>query len=165
MALAPGAFIHVIEEILMFSRSVATITFAGILSLVVHPALATEDTPQAIPGGTVANVDQAKAMFDKGALFVDARVPIEYADRHIKGAINMTYKEEFPKVSKTGPGDKVDLSKLPGDKNKLMVFYCNGSPCWKGYKAGAEAIKSGYKQVYWFRDGMPAWESKGLPTE
>jgi rhodanese-related sulfurtransferase len=46
-----------------------------------------------------------------------------------------------------------------------MVFYCNGSPCWRGYKGADAAIKAGYKKVSWFRDGLPAWESKGFPTE
>ena len=129
------------------------------------PARAAEDTPNSIPGGTFVNVDQAKAQFDKGAVFVDARVAAEYAEKHIKGALNVPFKEEFPKVAKTGPGDKIDLGKLPGDKNKPLVFYCNGSPCWKGYKAADQAIKAGHKKVSWFRDGMPAWEGKGLPTE
>ena len=129
------------------------------------PARAAEETPNSIPGGSFVNVDQAKAQFDKGAVFVDARVAAEYAEKHIKGALNVPFKEEFPKVAKTGPGDKIDLGKLPGDKNKPLVFYCNGSPCWKGYKAADQAIKAGYKKVAWFRDGLPAWEGKGLPTE
>ena len=149
----------------MFIRTLASLSLAGIVALTMQPALAAEDTPNAIPGGNFVSVDQAKSLFDKGALFVDARVAAEYAEKHIKGSINVPFKEEFPKVSKTGPGDKVDLSKLPGDKNKAMVFYCNGSPCWKGYKAADHAIKAGYKKVSWFRDGMPAWEGKGLPSE
>jgi len=51
----------------------------------------------------MVSVDQAKALFDKGTLFVDARVAAEYADKHIKGAINVPFKEEFPKVSRSGP--------------------------------------------------------------
>ena len=149
----------------MFVRTLASLSLAGILALSMQGALAAEDTPHAIPGGSFASIDQAKALFHKGVLFVDARVAAEYADKHIKGAISMPFKEEFPKESKTGPGDKVDLSKLPADKNKEMVFYCNGSPCWKGYKAADHAIKAGYKKVVWFRDGMPAWESKKLPSE
>jgi rhodanese-related sulfurtransferase len=68
-------------------------------------------------------------------------------------------------VSKIDAADKFDLSKLPADKSKAMVFYCNGSPCWKGYKAAAAAIKGGYKKVSWFRDGMPAWEGKNYAAE
>lgn len=149
----------------MNARILFSLAMAGSLAFASGHALAAEETPHAIPGGTFVNVDQAKAQFDKGALFVDARVAAEYAEKHIKGAVNVLFKEQFPKVAKTGPEDKFDLAKLPGDKNKAMVFYCNGSPCWKGYKAADGAIKAGYKKVYWFRDGIPAWEAKGLPTE
>jgi len=128
-------------------------------------SVAVEDTPMAIPGGTYVTADKAKEQFDKGAIFVDARVATEYADKHIKGASNIVYKEEFPKVAQTGSGDAFDATKLPGDKGKAMVFYCNGTPCWKGYKAAAAAIQGGYKNVYWFRDGVPAWVASGYPTE
>jgi len=134
-------------------------------AFVTSGVMAAEDTPTSIPGGTFVDVDKAKSLHDKGALFVDARVAAEYAEKHVKGAINAPYKETHAKVSKVDPADKFDLGKLPGDKGKAMVFYCNGSPCWKGYKAAAAAIKAGYKNVNWFRDGMPAWESKGLPAE
>jgi rhodanese-related sulfurtransferase len=128
-------------------------------------SLAVEETPNAIPGGTMVNEVQAKALFDKGAVFVDARVAAEYAEKRIKGAINVVYKETHKKVGKLDAKDSFDLSKLPADKSKVMVFYCNGSPCWRGYKGADAAIKAGYKKVSWFRDGLPAWESKGFPTE
>ncbi|MBI5330419.1 MAG: rhodanese-like domain-containing protein [Betaproteobacteria bacterium] len=128
-------------------------------------AWAVEETPTNIPGGTYVDAAKAKALHDKGAIFVDARVAAEYAEKHIKGAVNAPYKETHPKASKIVPADKFDLAKLPGDKGKPLVFYCNGSPCWKGYKAADAAIKAGYKQVNWFRDGMPAWEGGGFPTE
>ena len=126
---------------------------------------AVEETPMTIPGGVYVDVDQAKAQFDKGTLFVDARVPTEYAEKHIKGALGVVYKELHKKVSTIDPGDEFDLAKLPPDKAMPIVFYCNGSPCWRGYKAAAASIKAGYSKVYWFRDGIPAWEAKGLQTE
>lgn len=146
-------------------RTLLTFAFAGSLALVSSSTFAEEETPNAIPGGTFVNADQAKAQFDKGAVFVDARVPAEYAEKHIKGAISVVYKETHKKVSKLDPKDSFDLTKLPADKNKAMVFYCNGSPCWRGYKGADAAIKAGYKKVSWFRDGLPAWEAKGFPTE
>lgn len=149
----------------MRTLTLPALALASLFSLCAAPVLAAEETPNAIPGGSFVSVDQAKAAMDKGALFIDARVAAEYAEKHIKGAQNVVFKEQFPKVAKTGPEDKFDLTKLPADKAKAMVFYCNGSPCWKGYKAAAAAIKAGYKQVSWFRDGMPAWQEKGLPTE
>jgi rhodanese-related sulfurtransferase len=128
-------------------------------------AQAVEETPNAIPGGSMVDAAKAKALFDKGAVFVDARVSAEYAEKHIKGAINVVYKEVHKKVSTLDPKDEFDLGKLPADKAKPMVFYCNGSPCWRGYKGADAAIKAGYKNVNWFRDGLPAWEAKSFPTE
>lgn len=128
-------------------------------------AFAVEETPMSIPGGTFVDAAKAKALYDKGALFVDARVPAEFAEKHIKGAASVVFKEVHKKVSKLDPKDEFDMSKLPADKGKALVFYCNGSPCWRGYKAADAAIKGGYKNVNWFRDGLPAWETKGYPTE
>jgi rhodanese-related sulfurtransferase len=144
------------------ARALAIPAFLFSLS---SPALAVEETPMSIPGGTYVDVAKAKALHDKGALFVDARVAQEYAEKHIKGAINVVYKEVHKKVAKIDPADAFDLGKLPGDKAKALVFYCNGSPCWRGYKGASAAIKAGYKNVSWFRDGLPAWEEKNLPTE
>lgn len=128
-------------------------------------AHAIEETPQSIPGGKMVTTEQAKALHDKGTMFVDARVAAEFAEKTIKGSINVTYKEKFGKESKLDPSDTFALDKLPTDKAKPIVFYCNGSPCWKGYKGAAAAIKAGYKEVSWYRDGLPAWVAKGLPTQ
>lgn len=149
----------------MSTMLVRALAMSAALVLAPAQAQAVEETPMSIPGGTYVDVAKAKALFDKGALFVDARVPQEYAEKHIKGAIGVVYKEVHKKVSKVDPADSFDLSKLPADKAKSMVFYCNGSPCWRGYKAAAATIKAGYKNVHWYRDGLPAWEEKGYPTE
>lgn len=138
---------------------------AGALALGSGLAQAEEETPKSIPGGTFVDAAKAKALHDKGAVFVDARVAAEYAEQHIKGAISVVYKEKHKKVSTIDPTDEFDLAKLPADKSKAMIFYCNGSPCWRGYKAAAASIKAGYKNVNWFRDGLPAWKEKGYPVE
>jgi rhodanese-related sulfurtransferase len=134
-------------------------------AFLISGAYAAEETPMSIPGGVMVDAAKAKALHDKGALFVDARVAAEYAEKHIKGAISVVFKEVHKKVAKLDPKDEFDLSKLPADKSKAMVFYCNGSPCWRGYKAADAAIKGGYKNVNWFRDGLPAWEARSYPTE
>lgn len=128
-------------------------------------ASAVEETPTTIPGGNYVTTAQAKEQFDKGALFIDSRVPAEFAEEHIKGAVSIVYREKHARVSKIDPEDSMDLSKLPADKAKALVFYCNGSPCWRGYKGAVAAINAGYSKVYWFRDGLPAWKSAGHPVE
>lgn len=149
----------------MLNRRLSTLLFSLALTAFAPLGMAAEETPMSIPGGTMVDAAKAKSLQDKGAVFVDARVAAEYAEKHIKGAISVVYKETKKKVHDIDPADSFDMSKLPGDKNKAMIFYCNGSPCWRGYKAAATSIKAGYKNVYWFRDGIPAWEEKGFPTE
>lgn len=147
------------------NRFIRAILFAGLLGFSAQAALAAEELPQSIPGGTMVDAAKTKEIQSKGGVVVDARVAAEYAEKHIAGAINVTYKETHPKVSKVAAEDTFDMAKLPADKAKPLVFFCNGSPCWRGYKAAAAAIKAGYKHVYWFRDGMPAWEAAKYPTE
>jgi rhodanese-related sulfurtransferase len=146
------------RALVALGMSVLMIGFSG-------ATLAVEPTPNSIPGGAMVDAAKVADLQAKGAIVVDSRVAAEYAEKHIKGAINIMYKEVFGKESKLSPDDKFDLAKLPSDKATSLIFYCNGSPCWKGYKAAAAAIKAGYKHVFWFRDGMPAWEAKNLPTE
>jgi rhodanese-related sulfurtransferase len=76
------------------------------------------------------------------------------------------YKEKSAKDATFDKAqDSFDLAKLPGDKNAPVVFYCNAGECWKSYKASVVARDAGYKQIHWFRGGMPEWSSKGLPTQ
>ncbi len=129
------------------------------------PAFAA-DTPESLNGATVVNADKTKELIASGARMVDTRVAAEYAEAHIKGAINVPYKEKSAKAANFDASqDSFDLSKLPADKNAAIITYCNGAECWKSYKGGSAAINAGYKKVYWFRDGMPAWKAKGYPVE
>lgn len=129
------------------------------------PALAA-NTPETLHGATVVNADKAKELMGSGAKMIDTRVAAEYAEAHIKGAINVTYKEKSAKSADFDAGqDNFDLSKLPADKNAAIITQCNGPECWKSYKSAVAALKAGYKKIYWFRDGFPAWKAKGYPVE
>jgi rhodanese-related sulfurtransferase len=124
------------------------------------------DTPDSLKGATVVDAVKVKSLMDSGVMVIDARVANEYAESHIKGAMNIPYKEKSAKaVDFDAKQDSIDLSKFPANKNTPMVIYCNGPECWKSYKASTAAIKAGYKTVYWFRLGIPEWKTKGFPTE
>ena len=49
-----------------------------------------------------------------------------------------------------------------GDLNKPLVFYCRPD-CWPSWNAARRAHAMGYRQLYWYRDGIDAWEQAGLP--
>lgn len=145
-------------------RFLALLAGAACLSFAA-PALAAH-TPEALTGAKVVNADQVKKMLDAGTPVIDTRVAAEYAEKAIKGAKNVPYKEKSAKSADFDASqDSFDLSKLPADKAAPIVFYCNAGECWKSYKASVSAIKAGYRQVSWFRGGMPEWSAKGLPTQ
>jgi len=124
------------------------------------------DTPDSLKGAIVVDAVKAKSLIDSGVMAIDARVANEYAESHIKGAINIPYKEKSAKaVNFDVKEDSFDMKKFPADKSTPVVIYCNGPECWKSYKASTAAIKAGYKTVYWFRGGLPEWKAKGNPTE
>ena len=129
------------------------------------PALAA-DTPTSLAGAKVISVDEAKKLHDAGVPMIDTRVAAEYAEKTIKGAISVPYKEKSAKdPAFDASQDHFDLSKLPTDKSAPMVLFCNGTECWKSYKSSVAAVKAGYSKVYWFRGGFPEWSTKGLPTQ
>ncbi|WP_404942704.1 rhodanese-like domain-containing protein, partial [Pseudomonas poae] len=43
------------------------------------------------------------------------------------------------------------------------VFYCR-SDCWLSWNAVKRAANLGYTSVYWYRDGLDAWEAAKLPV-
>jgi rhodanese-related sulfurtransferase len=130
------------------------------------PGAWAEETPLSLNGVKIVSAQEAKPMLDRGVPFIDARVATEYAEKSIKGAKSVPYKEKSAKsVDFDRTQDQFDLAKLPADKNAPMVFFCNAGECWKSYKAAVLARDAGYKQVHWLRGGMPEWTAKGLPTQ
>jgi rhodanese-related sulfurtransferase len=130
------------------------------------PQVFAADTPATLDGATLVNADKVKELMAKGVPVIDTRVANEYAEAHIKGAISVPYKEKSAKATNFDASqDSFDLAKLPKDKAAPLVFYCNAGECWKSYKASVVAMKNGWKQVYWFRGGMPEWKAKGFPSE
>ena len=101
--------------------------------------ISVKDLEKAIKSGkvTVIDVNGAKS-FEKG------RIP---------GSIN------FAKVGK-------DLkSKLPADKNALIVAYCGGPKC-SAYKKGASAAeKLGYTNIKHLSAGISGWKDAGKALE
>ena len=129
-------------------------------------ALAAVLTPESLSGATVVTAEKAKTMVESGTLIVDTRVANEYVEQHIKGAVSIPYKEKSAKSVKFDASqDSFDLSKLPADKSKPVIFYCNAGECWKSYKSSVLAIKAGHKNIHWLRGGIPEWKAKGFPVE
>ncbi len=112
-------------------------------------------TPESVAGATTVDASQAKALFDEEAAFVDLRKENMWNSGRIPGAIWLDFKTAFSAealVAEVGKDEKV-------------VFYCSGVRCPRSSKAAIKAVEWGYSQVYYFRDGFPAWKNAKYPVE
>jgi rhodanese-related sulfurtransferase len=117
---------------------------------------AATESPLTVDGTTTVDAAQAKALFDKEALFVDVRKDSDWDSGRVPGAVHLDNKKgKFTEASLSA-----EIS-----KDEKVVIYCNGSSCPRSSKACAEAVSWGFKNVYYFRDGFPAWKAAGYPVE
>jgi rhodanese-related sulfurtransferase len=139
---------------------------AAVLSVGFLAPASANETPAKLDGVKLVTAEQARDLQGKGAALVDTRVSAEYAEKTVKGAISIVYREKSAKAADFDvKQDSFDLAKLPADKAAPVVMFCNSGTCWRSYKAAVVARDAGFKQVYWFRGGMPEWTAKGLPTQ
>jgi rhodanese-related sulfurtransferase len=144
--------------------------FGLILPLAMLPSstsAAEEPTPTTLMGGKIVSADEAKALLDqKSATFFDMRNILNFGKGHIPTGTALPYKGESDnKPNFDSTKDKLDLSKLPTSKNAKVVFYSDGPTGWKSYKASVIAIKAGYSNVMWLREGYAGWVAKGYGVE
>lgn len=106
-------------------------------------------------------------------LLVDARMPEWFEKGTIPGSVNIPFtvlskgveNKHTAKILKllgaTEKDGKWDFSKA----RKLMLF-CNGAWCGQSPRAlrNLEAIGYPDNKLYWYRDGMQAWQQLGLTT-
>lgn len=115
----------------------------------------TEVSPRFVPGATSIDVVEARHLYDRGVIFVDTRPRVDWNRGHVAGAVFMELEEGFTEKA---------LSELI-DRDEEIVIYCHGSRCLRSSKGTEKAISWGFKNVYYFRDGFPAWRAAGHPIE
>lgn len=122
-------------------RKITTLLAAVALSLTAFAA-----------GGKYADVshDELKSAIAAGTVtLIDVNGSRTYAKGHIPGAMDYAaVKADF-------------ASKLPADKNALIVAYCGGPSCGAYKQAADAAVALGYKNVKHYSGGISGWEDKG----
>jgi len=97
--------------------------------------------------------DLKKAMSAKDVTLLDANGPGSYQAGHIPGAL------DFNAV-------RADLaSRLPKDKNALIVAYCGNPQCGAYARAAQAARDLGYTNVKHFAPGIQGWKAAGQWVE
>ncbi|MDD5362661.1 MAG: rhodanese-like domain-containing protein [Ignavibacteria bacterium] len=102
----------------------------------------------------------AKQLYDRKALFIDARTKAEYDTVHVLGAINIPYAEFYQKTA----AEKTEIMKKYG-KSGIIVVYCNGGKCEVSIDLAYEIAKIGYNNVSIYKGGIKEWEDSGNPVE
>ncbi|HEY5533351.1 MAG TPA: rhodanese-like domain-containing protein [Ignavibacteria bacterium] len=105
-------------------------------------------------------LDLAKSFFGQGALFIDARLKVQYDSGHVKGSINLPY-QEFAAKSKE---EKLEILKKY-NKEGTIVCYCSGGECEVSIDLAYEIAKIGFNYVNIYRGGYKEWENGGNPVE
>lgn len=116
---------------------------------------AAEEAPASVAGAKTVGVAEAKALYDKKALFVDARNNSDWEGGRVAGAVHLELKSGLTKES---------LAKhaKPGDP---IVFYCNGVKCMVSANAIEKVKPWGYTNLFYLREGFPAWKAAKYPVE
>jgi len=107
-------------------------------------------------GVKTVSLAQAHALWQAGALFIDAREPREFQEIHVPGALNLPPEV----VEKEGPGT---LTGVP--KDRQIVVYCSETACDAALKVAERLQALGYTQVLAFVQGFQAWDEAGFPAD
>ena len=123
-------------------------------ALISFGALA-EMSPETVPGATTIDTNQAKALFDQGALFVDPRKDSDWEAGRIPGAVHLELNKQLSE----------ETLLAEATKEEDIVFYCNGVKCLVSTHASEQAVGWGFKKVHYYRAGFPDWKTQGFPVE
>jgi rhodanese-related sulfurtransferase len=96
----------------------------------------------------VVNADSMKTLMNnKTNVILDVRTPEEFAEGHLKGAININYHDEnFQKG--------IDSLK----KDVTYLVYCRSGR--RSEEASLIMLQNGFKKIYNYHDGILEWEEK-----
>lgn len=114
------------------------------------------ESPMMVEGATTVSAEEAKALFDSEVLFVDVRKDSDWDAGRIPGAVHLDNKK--------GVFSEATLSEEIAKAEKVVI-YCNGPKCMRSSRGSASAVAWGFTNVYYFRDGFPAWKAAGYPVE
>ena len=122
--------------------------------LSVSSLFANYKAPIHVSGSQLIDSQKAYEMFNKGAKFIGVR-----PDRFVKmGKIKNAYPLYVSLFSKQ------KLNSF-AKENEDIIIYCNGQSCSLSAEAIVKAVDYGYKNIYYYRDGYPAWKHYKLPIE
>ncbi|MCP4769657.1 MAG: rhodanese-like domain-containing protein [Gammaproteobacteria bacterium] len=131
-----------------------TSSLSIIVALLVLSACATTDPSIEKAQYSMVDASTAKTLHEGDAVFIDVRIKSIFNEGHIPDAINI-------------PINHFNGNTLAEavNKDQAIVIYCYGIHCDYSNQASSKALTWGYRKVYYFMKGYPAWLDAGYPTE
>lgn len=131
--------------------------------------------PNTLPGGTVINALQIKQSLNAGLVLIDVYPPRGLGPDPLNG--QWLINEEHENISNSvwlpeiGRGYldsdyeayfRRNLTQLTNDSlDTPLVFYCTAD-CWQSWNAARRAIVWGYREVFWYPEGIDGWLDAGF---
>jgi len=121
---------------------------------------AAQDRREALRKGLeTIDASGAVTLFGKpGVVFIDARTPEEYAERHVAGAKSLPQETMYGDLAAA-------TNKLGLSIEDRLVVYCGGVLCDKSQELGEALRTAGYPYVTVVTDGFDGWLAAGGQTE
>lgn len=136
---------------IFFWEAVGLALFAALLALAANhfreDRLALQSAPASAappPGLTLVTPAQAmQSAVSDNVIFIDARSPLEFADGHVSGAVNLSYAE----------------AKLRNSPLRL-ILYCDGEECAMADNLGTMLLERGV-EISVMPKGIAGWFATG----
>ncbi|MCU7834339.1 MAG: rhodanese-like domain-containing protein [gamma proteobacterium symbiont of Taylorina sp.] len=112
-------------------------------------------SPMNIDGAKTVTTAEAKKLFDEGVLFIDVRKDKDWNAGRVSDAVQLNIKTKLSAETMAAEMKKDDPA----------VIYCNGERCMRSSDACKKAVDWGFTNIYYYRDGFPAWKNAGHPVE
>ncbi|MGB5905324.1 MAG: rhodanese-like domain-containing protein [Xanthobacteraceae bacterium] len=132
--------------------------------------------PATITGGTVIDTQALTALLDREQVVVIDVFPAPRRPEHLSSPWRPVPHHGIPRsvwipglgsgVISTAMTDYAKarlLALTGGDQGRPVVVYCRAD-CWASWNAAKRLIAEGYHSVFWYPDGIEAWQNAGLPT-
>ena len=86
-------------------------------------------------------------------VLIDSRITSDRKEGYIEGSISLPDIETSCET----------LAATIRTTSTPVLFYCNGIKCGRSARAAQIALDCGYKEIYWYRNGMEEWQEKQYP--
>ena len=116
---------------------------------------AAQAAPMEIKGAKTVDAEKIIDLIDahKNLVIVDNRRAEDFDAGHIEGAVRVLDTDL----------SEARMSQLAPQKDRPLLFYCNGLNCGRAAKAVEMALGWGYQNVHYYALGMDEWKKLQLP--